>query len=67
MSLHTCFPCVRSIQATRKKGTRPPGRHPGLCPQPKHAAQTRERASTGSDKLSANGKESPNNYKNNSC
>ena len=25
MSLYTCFPCVRSEQATRKKVTRTPG------------------------------------------
>ncbi len=67
MSPHTCFPCVRSEQAKQRKVSRPPGRQPGLRPQPKHAAQTRERASPGSDKLSANGKESLNNYKNNSC
>ena len=41
--------------AKQRKVSRPPGRQPGLRPQPKHAAQTRERASPGSDKLSANG------------
>ena len=37
---HTCFPCVRSEQAKQRKVSRPPGRQPGLRPQPQHAFQT---------------------------
>ena len=55
MSLHTCFPCVRSIQAKQEKVTAPPGAHPGSRPESRHAAQIRERACTGIDKLSPNG------------
>lgn len=38
MSPHTCYLCVRSVQATQEKVTAPPGAHPGSRTETRHAA-----------------------------
>lgn len=62
MSPHTCFLCVRSVQATRKKVTRTPG--DSRLPHSKRACGSRRtEASTGPTRTDRTRK----NYKNNSC